>query len=306
MVPCCHKIHPERNKRRTNTKYINSKYGPNYNYALKISKRTVQRYLKLLRFSVKIAQFAPPNRNTIGLRIYRVAWCKIIEDILNNDNVLIAFVDEASVTSCEGRVFGRAYARRTPVINVPLGKVQMTIVAIAIPCYGVLYSFIDNSCKGTQYAQFLKDAISFIRKYICNKDTEIVVIEDNCPINCTDEVENTVINLKFALLPIVPYSPCLNGVAESYFGLMKTNNIMTCGNTGEVATKGAIQGNWMINTNSKFNESTTITLLAEWKARMELCKKGQPIYSFHVQTTDVTADDLLTNLLVTIYRVFDN
>ena len=108
----------KRNKRRTNTKYINSKYGPNYNYALKISKRTVQRYLKLLRFSVKIAQFAPPNRNTIGLRIYRVAWCKIIEDILNNDNVLIAFVDEASVTSCEGRVFGRAYARITPVINV--------------------------------------------------------------------------------------------------------------------------------------------------------------------------------------------
>ena len=64
-------------------KYLNSKYGPNYQYAKKVLKRTVQRYLRYLRFNVKKASFAPPNRNSIGLRIYRAVWCKIIDDILD-------------------------------------------------------------------------------------------------------------------------------------------------------------------------------------------------------------------------------
>ena len=113
-------------------KYINSRYGPNNNYSSTISTRTVQRYLKKLKFNVKKASFAPPNRNSIGLRIYRVAWCKIIDDILQTENVLIAFTDEASVTTCEGRKYGRAFAAITPVLNIPLSKITMTIVAMVI------------------------------------------------------------------------------------------------------------------------------------------------------------------------------
>ena len=120
-------------------RYINSRYGPNYQYDKHISARTVQRYLSLMKFTVKKALFAPPNRNSIGLRIFRVAWSRIIQDILMNDNVLLCFVDEAAVTDVEGRLFGRAYASITPVMNVPLQKVKLTIIAMVIPCYGSSY-----------------------------------------------------------------------------------------------------------------------------------------------------------------------
>lgn len=116
-----------------------------------------------MKFNVKKASFASPNRNSIGLRIYRVAWYKIIEKILQNENTLIAFVDEAFVTTCEGRANGKSYAAITPLLNVPLSKVHVTIVALVIPCYGVLYKFIENACTGDEYTLFLKEALLFIR-----------------------------------------------------------------------------------------------------------------------------------------------
>lgn len=286
-------------------KYLNSKYGPNYQYAKKVSKRTVQRYLRNLRFNIKKASFAPPNRNSIGLRIYRVAWCKIIDDILDTDNVLIAFVDEAAVTTCEGRKYGRSYAAITPVMNIPLDKVTETVVAMVIPCYGVLYKFVNKSCKGDDYAEFIQEATYFIRKYICNCTTEIVVFEDNCPIHSTDEVEDMIHEMKIAVLPTVPYSPCLNEVAEGYFGLIKTNNIMTAGDLGEFAKRCAIEANWIQTTNVTFDESTTISLLKEWKARMQMCKNGEPIFSNHIKSYQMTQKEACKNLLVDVDRVFN-
>ena len=43
-----------------------------------------------------------------------------MEDILRNENVLLAFVDEVAVTDCDGRCYGRAFAGITPVMNCPL------------------------------------------------------------------------------------------------------------------------------------------------------------------------------------------
>ena len=283
--------------------YLNSKYGPNYQYSKKVSKRTVQRYLKHLKFGVKKASFAPPNRNSIGLRIYRVAWCKIIEKILQNENTLIAFVDEASVTTCEGRAYGRSYAAITPVLNIPLSKVHVTIVAIVIPCYGVLYKFIENACTGDEYALFLKEALLFIRKYICNKDTEIVIIEDNCPIHSTDKVEQTIQELKIALLPIVPYSPCLNECVEGYFGLSKSKNIMTSIQNGEIASKCEIETNWMFINNNYIDDSKTVSLFKEWKSRMETCKEGKPILSNHTESNTFPSKEIYKNLEVTVDRI---
>lgn len=73
-----------------------------------------------------------------------------MEDILSNENVLLVFVDESAVTDCDGRCYGRALPGITPVMNCPLSKVKSTIVAIAI-----LYTFIDQSCTGKEYARFL-------------------------------------------------------------------------------------------------------------------------------------------------------
>lgn len=115
--------------------YLNSKYMLNYQYAKKVSKRTVQCYLLKLRFSVKIVSFAPSNRNNICLWIYRSAWCRIIDDIQKIDDVLIAFVDEAAITTCEGRKYGRAYASITTVLIVPPNKTTDIFIQMAILCY---------------------------------------------------------------------------------------------------------------------------------------------------------------------------
>lgn len=115
----------------------------------------MQRNLSKLKFRVKKESFSPPNRNNIDLRIFRVAWSKIMEDILSNENVLLVFVDESAVTDCDGRCYGRALPGITPVMNCPLSKVKSTIVAIAILYYGILYTFIDQSCTGKEYARFL-------------------------------------------------------------------------------------------------------------------------------------------------------
>lgn len=287
--------------------YCNSKYGPNYGYQNHITGRTVQRYLSFLQFNVKKASFAPPNRNSIGLRINRVAWCKIIQKISDQDNVLLAFIDEAAVTSCEGRRYGRSFIGITPVINCPLSKVKVTIVAMVIPCFGVVYKFIDNSCDGTKYANFLRDATVFLRKYICNKDTEIVYIEDNCPIHGTDEVEEEIINLKIAVIPTVPFSPCLNEVVEGYFGLVKSNNMLHCSGKKEIFIRASIEKSWKVTTNHIFDDMVSVSLLSEWKNRMKICMEGKPIYSSHISLCQFDAkDNLFKNLEVMVDRIKDD
>ena len=227
-----------------------------------------------------------------------------MEDILRNENVLLAFVDEAVVTDCDGRCYGRAFAGITPVMNCPLSKVKSTIVAIAIPCYGILYTFIDQSCTGTEYARFLNGATHFIRKYICNKDTEIVIIEDNCPIHSTEEVGNEIEKLKIALLPIVPYSPCLNEVIEGYFGLIKCNNYLTTGYSSIISIESAVEFNWKIVTHQLCDDKESVQLLSDWFNRLEYCKTGVPIYPKHI-SSDTFKDysKLFKNLTVTVDRL---
>ena len=183
--------------------------------------------------------------------------------MISNDNVLIGFIDEAAVTQQIGRKYGRAYCGLTPLVNCPLDKIKMTIIASVLPGFGVLYKFYSRSVNSDNYSEFLKSAVDFIRRYICNKDTEIIFIEDNCPIHCTHTVEETIEDLKIALIPTVAYSPALNGVAEGYFGFIKNNNILTKGETGEVEVKNEIMNNWEKISNESFTVETTHSLYYE-------------------------------------------
>lgn len=284
--------------------YMNSSFGPNYEKKNHIHTRTVQRYLKSLDFTVKNCSFAPPNRNSVGLRIYRVAWCQFINNMISNDNVLIGFIDEAAVTQQIGRKYGRAYCGLTPLVNCPLDKIKMTIIALVLPGFGVLYKFYSKSVNSNNYSDFLKSAVGFIRRYICNKDTEIIFFEDNCPIHCTHTVEETIEDLKIALIPTVSYSPALNGVAEGYFGFIKFNNILTKGETGEVEVKNEIMNNWENISNESFTVEITHSLYYEWKLRMKHCLKGEPIISGHISEDDFKVNlDQLTK--VTIDRIIE-
>ncbi len=283
--------------------YLNSKYGPNY--MNNISLRTVERYLNIIGFKVKRASFAPPNRNSVGLRIYRIAWCKIIEDILENENVLLGFIDEAAITTCEGKNSGRAFNGITPLSNCPLSKIKMTVIALVFPGFGVIYKVIEKSATGDQYAQFLKEAIEFTRKYICNKQTEIVIIEDNCPIHSTEKVEKTVEELNIALLPIVQYSAALNGVAEGFFEIVKTHIFIDSTSEGDNALKDTIEEEWNYSTLQYFNDTKSIQLFREWRTRMQNCKKGIPLFSEHVSISNNYDDEIENQLNVSVDRVMN-
>ena len=261
--------------------YINSPFGTNYKKPL--DDRTVQRYMKNLNFTVKKATFAPPNRNSIGLKIFRVAWCKIIEKITSKQNVLIGFIDEASVSTNDGPKKGRSYIGIAPVVNSPLSKTKLSVLSLVLPGFGVLYQFVENSVNNKQYSNFIKDAVRFIRKYICNDETEIIFIEDNCPIHCTYEVESTIKDLKIALLPIVPYSPSLNGIVEGLFGYVKTNFIRAIEQADEEGIKEQIVENWKEFINNNFDLNLAHSLYEEWRLRMNECIKGKAIYSGHAK-----------------------
>lgn len=205
--------------------YLYSKYGPNYK--TNISLRTGYTCLDKLNLTVKKASFAPPDRNSVGLRIFRVAWTKFMKTIIKDDNILLGFVDEAAVTSNIGRKYGRAFAGITPVINCPLKKIKMLIISIVFPGFGILYKFVNKAVDGKEYSQFLSEVIEFARKYICNNQTEILNIEDICPEHAAKCVEEQ----------IVSFSPSLNGVVEEYFGFIKLKNIFTAGSKSEVAQR---------------------------------------------------------------------
>ena len=192
--------------------YLNSKLGPNTKK--QICERTVHRYLTKINFSVKRTTFSPSNRNCICLRVFRVTLSKFIEQIINQKNILLGFIDEASESACEGNKYGRAYKGISPVIQSPLSKCIVSVIALVIPGFGVIYNFQDRSVYDDCFLSFIKRSITFLRKFICNKECEIVFIEDNCKIHQSEKVENEIINMNIAIISTVQYSPSLNGVAE--------------------------------------------------------------------------------------------
>lgn len=283
--------------------YLNSKYGPNYKKNISI--RTIERYLKYFRFNVKRAAFSPPNRNYIGSRIFRVAWCMKIEDILDDSNVLFGFIDEAAVTSCEGKNHGRAFTGITPLCNCSLDKIKMSVIAIIYPGFGVIYQIYDESVTGEKYAKFLHDSNEFTRKYLCNKDVEIVIIEDNCPIHCTEKVEETIQLSNISVIPTVQYSPALNGVAEGYFEIVKTHMITDGSIEGEYGIRDDIEKQWHYSTVNYFNDEISIELFKEWRTRMQTCKKGEPLYSGHVKIEEDFEYEVENQINITVDRLMD-
>lgn len=273
------------------TCYMNSKYGPHSEN--KISVRTVYSCLKMLNLTVKKASFAPPSRNSVGLRIFRVAWCLFVKAILNDKNILLGFIDEAAITSDQNRSYGRAFLGLTPVINCPLKKIKMSILSIVFPGFGTLYKLCSKSVDGAEYAQFLSDVTEFARKYICNNQVEILIIEDNCPMHNTKCVEDQIERLKISVIPIVPYSPALNGVVEDYFGFVKLKGIQSKGNT-ELAQRSFIEESWKKISYEKFKVENAQNYYREWILRMNKCIKGKPLVSEHIEITDeIKVDDLI-------------
>ncbi|KAK8886223.1 hypothetical protein M9Y10_041682 [Tritrichomonas musculus] len=267
-------------------KFLNSEYGPCC--ANNIKKRTVQNALHCLKFTVKKAYFCPPARNSIGFRIYRIAWAMFLDEISNKEDVLIGFIDEAGVTVNEGSKYGRSYLGVTPMINSPLSSCKVSVLSCVFPGFGVLYRFYGRSILGKDYAAFLHDAASFLRIHICSSKAQIVLIEDNCKIHRTKEVENVIDRLKLGVLPDVPYSPALNGVVEGYFGFVKMKHTEVF---SDEAYENAfcddqfIRESWINISDSLFTVEKTKSLYAEWKARLAECVMGIPMVPHHIEAS---------------------
>lgn len=100
-------------------------------------------------------------------------------------NILLVFIDEAAITVCEGRKYGRSY------IGIPLIRIKCSIIALFLPGFCFLFEFINDAVNNLEYCKFLIETLRFMRRYICNNKAEIVIIEDNCPIHSTPKVEET-------------------------------------------------------------------------------------------------------------------
>lgn len=176
----------------------------------------------------------------------------------------------------------------------------MSILSIVFPGFGTLYKFCNKSIDGSEYAQFLSDVTEFARKYICNNSAEILIIEDNCPMHHTKLVEDQIERLKISVIPIVPYSPSLNGVVEGYFGFIKLKNIQSDGDN-ELSQRKFIEESWKKISNGKFTVEIAQKLYGEWLSRMNECKAGKPLVSGHIKLpAKINIDDLIN---VTVNRI---
>lgn len=285
--------------------YLNSKYGPCGEINKHIEPETVSRALKSLNFSIKKAAFCPPARNSIGLRIYRVAWSLLMQEISDQNDVLLGFIDEAAINIGEGKKYGRSFVGITPLINSPLSNCKVSVLACVLPGYGVLYKFFDSAVYGVNYSYFLNDITNFIRVHICSSNTQIVFIEDNCRIHCTEEVENTIKKLKIAVIPTVPYSPALNEVVEGYFGYIKLAHFEYYSDESDQQEPSCdekrIRETWEKISTQKFDDKISNSLYAEWKARMASCVEGSPLVSGHINT-DAYENDAKRLLYVKVFR----
>lgn len=268
------------------TRFLNSEHGPCHFKKVKI--RTVQKALHSLNFTVKKAAFCPPARNSIGLRIYRVAWSMLIDDISNNEDVLMGFIDEAGVTVNEGSKYGRSYLGITPLINSTLSQCKVSVLACVFPGFGVIYRFFGESVLGTDYANFIRDVTNFLRIHICSSSVQIVLIEDNCKIHRTNDVEHVIEMLKLGILPNVPYSPALNGVVEGYFGFIKMKHTEIFSEESieqPLCDDQHIRENWIRISDSEFTTKISKALYSEWKARLAQTIMGIPMVSGHIDSS---------------------
>lgn len=76
-------------------------------------------------------------------------------------NILLGFIDEASESACEGNKYGRAYKGISPVIQSPLSKCIVSVIAPVIPGFGVIYNFQDRSVNDDCFLSFIKRSITF-------------------------------------------------------------------------------------------------------------------------------------------------
>ena len=254
------------------TSYINSIYGPNVNNKVKVA--TIRKYVRNLEYKVEMSKFLPPNRNSIGISVYRAAWSSIILEIINNSFVLPAFLDEAAIIVFHEKQKSYSYIGMSPTIKNNRNTI-LSVISMVIPHFGLIYRFINGEITSQDHVSFLKDSSNFIKKHI--NDKEIVVFEDNTPIH-NDEINNKEIDkLHITVLPISPCSSSLNHVIGQYLSFIKTNVFVNKKDSNITDDVNVIMQKWEEVTNNGYTMSLINQSFDEWIDILQRFSNGNQI-----------------------------
>lgn len=132
--------------------------------------------------------FSPKARNTFSTMVLRYLWCSVMKELTTKSDTLFIFVDEAAVVLGKCKRRARGFYSVIPIVNRPLTTKKLTILAAIIPGFRLIYKWFEKSVNSHQYSIFLREISYICRTRLCNKNTQIILIQDNCPIHKTIEV----------------------------------------------------------------------------------------------------------------------
>ena len=270
--------------------YLNQ-YGPNIND--NISESTVNRILNKLNITVQTPCFSVKERNNMGYRIARVLWAEEMQQLHNDPNTMIAFVDEASVVLGR-RNKCRGFSSIRPCVTKNHRTKSLSILACIIPNFGSIYKWYKKGVRAVDYARFLREASHIIRTKLCNEGTNIVFVNDNASIHKSDIVKETCEKCKINLIFSVPYSPQCNLPAENFFAQLKFNALNAFKSVpNERPQQFPIQHNlplistliikqWDEKVASRYDATTSANIYSSWVTILNYCKRGMPLNGLHV------------------------
>lgn len=270
------------------TDYLNH-FGPcKYN---NVSTRLVNKELLELNITIKKPCFSEPQRNSIGFRIARYIWAKIMLNITEQRNALFVFIDEAGVQRSQPNS-SRGYVSVRPLSEGTTKSSNIaSILTAVIPGYGSISRWYKGPVTNKEYAIFLREISYILKTKICNASTQIIIIQDNASIHKTKEVREMALKCNFNSFFIVPYSPHLNEVAENYFSQLKHACIFdrefSCrsenadginGNTKfQFLDEEEIMYRWNQLTKQKYSGISALSIFQGWISILNDCVNGKPL-----------------------------
>ena len=170
----------------------------------------VNKELNKLSITIKKPCFSEPQRNSIGFRIARYIWSKVMFDINKQKNVLFVFIDEAGVQRSQPNTPRGFVSVRPLTEGTTKSNNVASILAAVVPGYGSISRWFKGSVTNKEYFQFLREITYILRTTVCNNSTQIITIQDNAAIHKTNEVGEMAKKCNLNFFFTVPYSPHLN------------------------------------------------------------------------------------------------
>ncbi|CAG8678754.1 32975_t:CDS:2, partial [Racocetra persica] len=183
---------------------------------VKLSDRTVFRYVKDLGFTLKRLTVVPEGHNTDKTIYERKQYVKKIYDENINIYKDMIYMDETGFNLHLSASRGRAYRRQLAIHEVVSNRGKKISIIAAMNEDGVLYY---KSILGSANSKIFSD---FIRELINNISNSKFLVMDNIMFHRSNIVKEAVKNTKHKILYLPSYSPFLNPI-ENWFSKIKNS-----------------------------------------------------------------------------------